>query len=616
MSLLQSYTSLSSSSPRPVVSGVLRSVVANGSTFHSDAAAGREMIQILFSDLKACIIDDTDSRLSYNETSMALVTIKELGKSPSGAEVLAEPANLSLLLKLASVLGDTVDASNEALKCIANTLLLNETARATWVSLSINGGEVCVEILQRAASPERIFLASRILFLCTASAYTSRSFIESLVETKRDTAAGSETIIDFISVKLDDLTNSTLAGIRMSREAMTDLLKFTFNLLVHYPKFVDCEIQSTAVSEPLDGQKVMGDYWSPRLDGILPALLRAFNTLPLSSPSPMVPPMTHIIHALITIPISPSSRFIWFGKSPSSSPHLSQKNCASSGASNTSSIEESGGSAPNITRESNSPSCSKESRAGPLDRALSSVLSAGRRSFSRSSSPRSATISSADTVLRAYTLLDVSLGHYLPGIIDPDDGSVRDRCKREGEATLDELINPLAMLLARFCLGDSDVRTRLRQWLIPTDLDRTSPLERRADLLGRCLRLLGSVYHTRVKDAIGEMLYAMCDSDATTLSGYVGYGNVAGFLYHKGVVSAPTSVSSCAPTTTLAGEPINPITGTVEKPVPEGPSMTDEEKELEAERLFILFDRLEKSGALPASQNPIRKAMEKQAKTD
>lgn len=37
--------------------------------------------------------------------------------------------------------------------------------------------------------------------------------------------------------------------------------------------------------------------------------------------------------------------------------------------------------------------------------------------------------------------------------------------------------------------------------------------------------------------------------------------------------------------------------------------MTDEEKEREAEKLFVLFDRLEKSGALPASQNPIRKAI-------
>jgi len=56
--------------------------------------------------------------------------------------------------------------------------------------------------------------------------------------------------------------------------------------------------------------------------------------------------------------------------------------------------------------------------------------------------------------------------------------------------------------------------------------------------------------------------------------------------------------------------PIDPITGTIVKaPVPDG--MTEEEKEREAERLFMLFDRLERTGALSPDQNPIRKAMQK-----
>lgn len=38
--------------------------------------------------------------------------------------------------------------------------------------------------------------------------------------------------------------------------------------------------------------------------------------------------------------------------------------------------------------------------------------------------------------------------------------------------------------------------------------------------------------------------------------------------------------------------------------------MTDEEKERETEKLFVLFDRLEKTGMLPSSQNPYRKAIQ------
>lgn len=44
----------------------------------------------------------------------------------------------------------------------------------------------------------------------------------------------------------------------------------------------------------------------------------------------------------------------------------------------------------------------------------------------------------------------------------------------------------------------------------------------------------------------------------------------------------------------------------VEQPRALGPEMTDEEKEREAEKLFVLFERLEKSGGM---ENPIKKAM-------
>ena len=96
---------------------------------------------------------------------------------------------------------------------------------------------------------------------------------------------------------------------------------------------------------------------------------------------------------------------------------------------------------------------------------------------------------------------------------------------------------------------------------------------------------------------------------ASTLASYVGYGNVAGFLFNKGIMSAPPPGGHGPPSTTPDGTPINPITGIAQRKVDTGPEMTDEEKEREAEKLFVLFDRLEKSGAMPASQNPIRKAI-------
>jgi Guanine nucleotide exchange factor synembryn len=63
--------------------------------------------------------------------------------------------------------------------------------------------------------------------------------------------------------------------------------------------------------------------------------------------------------------------------------------------------------------------------------------------------------------------------------------------------------------------------------------------------------------------------------------------------------------SSPSSLVTPSGRPINPITGVVEdeRVLPE---MSDEEKELEAEKLFVLFERLERTGAITPEQNLMR----------
>jgi len=46
------------------------------------------------------------------------------------------------------------------------------------------------------------------------------------------------------------------------------------------------------------------------------------------------------------------------------------------------------------------------------------------------------------------------------------------------------------------------------------------------------------------------------------------------------------------------------------KPNADGVPMSDEEKEREVEKLFVLFDRLERTGAIQPDQNPMRKAVQ------
>lgn len=59
-------------------------------------------------------------------------------------------------------------------------------------------------------------------------------FIVNLVEHKYPDQ--TNTIVDIIGIRLDSLTSSILGMEKLAREAMTDLLKFAFNVLLHYPK--------------------------------------------------------------------------------------------------------------------------------------------------------------------------------------------------------------------------------------------------------------------------------------------------------------------------------------------------------------------------------------------
>lgn len=202
--------------------------------------------------------------------------------------------------------------------------------------------------------------------------------------------------------------------------------------------------------------------------------------LPAHVPAPLASPLAEVIHSLIAIPVAPSLRPVWLGRRSSSS----------SGSS--------------------SPGGSKVNQ-GPVDRALS-AFAAGRRSLSRSGSPNSS-VPSVDIIARVQDLLDMSTSHYLPGIMDPDDIKVRELCKKDSDSSLDDILSPLVLLVTRLALADEIIRGRISDIFIPADLDRTHPLEARADLLGRCLRLLGSIHHARLKDAVGEMFFAICDSD-------------------------------------------------------------------------------------------------------
>ncbi|GAW01627.1 hypothetical protein LENED_003232 [Lentinula edodes] len=471
--ILRSYTDLSPSTPRFHVSTVLQSII-NALPLTFDQSTRAVLVRLLLKDLKTL---SSKSRLFHKDAALALLALKTLGRVPVGSEPLTEASSLCTLLELSSSLyKEDRNASSEALKCVANTLLLYDHARVTFISKEVSGGEFCASMLEKATTPEQLFTLSRIMFLATAS---PSSLILSLVEDKRH----GRTIIDVIAMKIDIVLSNVLGNKAFARDAMSELLKFSFNLLLHYPK----------------------------LHGLASASSRRRRSLSISSNSPasMIGNSYH------------------------------------------------------------------------------------------------------DVVVRTMDLLEVVFSFHFPSNSNPDSREVREAFKNvlvgsamSADTSLDELVSPLLALCTRICMMDKTSRKRVREWIIPPNLDRSYPLDERDDFLGKCIRLLGSVYHLRLKATVGEMLYAACDCDPSILSSLIGYGHVAGFLFNKGILSAPPPPSNDPHSSQRV---VNPITGTYDTMPPGGlnshiAEMTEEEKEIEMDKLFVLFDRLDRSGAPPPDQ--------------
>jgi hypothetical protein len=139
------------------------------------------------------------------------------------------------------------------------------------------------------------------------------------------------------------------------------------------------------------------------------------------------------------------------------------------------------------------------------------------------------------------------------------------------------------------------------------DSDRSQGLDKRKDLTGVLIRLMSSSVYPRLSRASGEVLLALCDGQAVKMTAEIGYGPCAGFLSQIGQLNSLPS----APVSDGSGQAIDPITGQrlSQEDDLTGSTMTEEEKEAEAERLFGLFDRMDRNGVLKV-QNPMKQAVD------
>lgn len=167
------------------------------------------------------------------------------------------------------------------------------------------------------------------------------------------------------------------------------------------------------------------------------------------------------------------------------------------------------------------------------------------------------------------------------------------------EAELDSAAAPVLTLIRKiYEMAPEGVKKFMEGALLPREEERNKPLGKSDTLPSKLLRMSTSPNLPNLRTSIQAMMFELSGKDADRFVRNVGYGFAAGFLMSNGMsipANATEAFSSGSEgrTSTASAGPINPITGQRldAEPETELPPMTEEEKEREAERLFVLFDR-------------------------
>nr|ODN92333.1 hypothetical protein L204_05432 [Cryptococcus depauperatus CBS 7855] len=494
---------------------------------------------------------------------LALTAVKCLSRNPVGSEIALSAGHLSTIIYHANLpveesarrTFDSSSESREALKVLANLLVLHQVGRlrffkangaiavASALAQTVHEGEV---IKVDGAQAETLFLLGRLGFLVVmekpeaAKDMVDSNVIDSLVQA-------------FMAVPM----------LPVNYMALSEMLKFTNALIQIYP-FSDKEAE--------------GEAWNTAFDPLLSPVLSIFYSIPTLD---LGPPLTQTIHVLVSIPFLPRLLTTW-----KSMPELQPSPTVQYSPSSPSSamrnlFSKLGNMASSSSPRKHSADSLFPSRARSPYPTTGSQPNLSRRSMSSSRDSPMGLFSKADQralPARLLSILDKFMETHLPYPKKPDELSQ--------ELVLDELLPPILLLLAKAATADEAMRNWLKETLLPSTLDRSpeaGPLESRKGILGNILQLMTCGGHNQTRNSAGELMWAVCNENALDLCVEIGYGNAA-------VTSVAAGLSNAAVSTLR--HPITSLKDTGEKTADE---MTQEEKEREAEKLFVLFDRLEKN---------------------
>ncbi|KAJ5130299.1 Guanine nucleotide exchange factor Ric8 [Penicillium bovifimosum] len=165
----------------------------------------------------------------------------------------------------------------------------------------------------------------------------------------------------------------------------------------------------------------------------------------------------------------------------------------------------------------------------------------------------------------------------------------------------------LYSLIAMYEVAPDAPREKMQHLLLPEG-DGSVPIGQ-SDTLSSKLLKLSTSHFADLKVTISELMFVLSGKDAEKFTKNIGYGFAAGFLAARGI-EMPKSASEKYAVNEDPETARNPITGQrwAAEPQDTGPPMTMEEKEREAERLFVLFERARANGLINV-ENPVTKAL-------
>lgn len=187
--------------------------------------------------------------------------------------------------------------------------------------------------------------------------------------------------------------------------------------------------------------------------------------------------------------------------------------------------------------------------------------------------------------------------------------------RKQSERELDQAAAPLCTLIRRmYELAYPQMKSWMRWLLLPNPKDRDKPLGQGETLSARLLRLSCSPSLPTLRENISGLLFELSDKDASKFVKNIGYGFASGFLmsHNIEIPSNAMEASSISSDDAEPGADVNPVTGQrYEAEGRDAPQveMTEEEKEREAERLFVLFERLKATGVVDV-KNPVQQAID------